>query len=316
MPIVKLTFNHDWPIFRQTPGGSGKWDDYQFVIDPNLRECDFWVVFTDYNLQEEVCKCNKENIIFVPGEGRETSTHFTNEFLSQFGRIITTQREIQGPRVTYQQNANPWFVGKTYDELVSLESQQKSKRISVISSNKSTVPGHRRRLAFARRLKEALGSSIDFFGRGINDFADKWDVTAPYKFQVVIENDYCDDLVTEKFFDAILADTMPIYYGCPNLHQYIESECFLRIDIDDPERCINAIRSTISDDSIYSKFALRAAHYRLHYLNSLHFFPMIVRMLQPLDPSLPREDQVVRADSSKGLLSRFSRRLVAKLRRR
>src|SRR5512142_1215477 len=109
--VVKLTFNYDWPIFRQTPGSAGKWGDYQFIINRELDECDFWVVYSDYRVQPETCRCNKENIVFLPGEGRPTSTHFSAPFLDQFGKVITAQREIQGSRVIHRQNGNPWFVG-------------------------------------------------------------------------------------------------------------------------------------------------------------------------------------------------------------
>ena len=70
-------------------------------------------------------------------------------------------------------------------------------------------------------LKKHFGDQIDLFGRGLNDFEDKWDVLANYKYTVAIENDFCDDWVTEKYFDCILSNTLPFYYGCPNLGQSI-----------------------------------------------------------------------------------------------
>ena len=89
MIIVKLTFNYDFPIFRQTENFSKVWGNYKFVIDENLKECDFWIVYTDYNLKAEKVKCAPENIIFIPGECYHTSPKFNQNFLNQFGLIIT-----------------------------------------------------------------------------------------------------------------------------------------------------------------------------------------------------------------------------------
>jgi len=63
MKIVKLTYNYNWPLFRQTEKYSQIWGDYKFVIDDNLKECDYWIVYTDYNLKVEKVKCSPQNII-------------------------------------------------------------------------------------------------------------------------------------------------------------------------------------------------------------------------------------------------------------
>lgn len=291
----------------------GVWKDYRFVIDPNLTECDYWVVFTDYRLGLEKCECNKKNIIFMPGEGRSTSTHYSTPFLNQFGKIVTVQRQLTGTNVTYSQNALPWFIERTFDELITPSLPKKIREISIISSNKTATAGHRRRLAFAKRLKAELGNRIDFFGRGIIDFKDKTDVTEPYKYHIAIENEFCKDLVTEKFFDPILTYTLPIYFGCPNLENYIEPEAFVRIDINDFSKSLSIILKLLGDQTAYERHLKSIVAARRKYLSELQFFPAIVQILESMDNSLPKTMQLISADARPNLLSRLKRRINARL---
>ena len=93
MKIVKLTFNFDFPIFRQSPGYLGIWGDYKFIIDESLLECDYWLIYSDHKLILQKCKCPKENIYFIPAEGHNTSVKYPQKFLDQFGKIITVQKQ-------------------------------------------------------------------------------------------------------------------------------------------------------------------------------------------------------------------------------
>ena len=61
-----------------------------------------------------------------------------------------------------------WVEGytKDYDELAALPPAAKTKRLSVISSDKAQTEGHRQRLDFTPP-QEHFGDRIDVFGRGI-----------------------------------------------------------------------------------------------------------------------------------------------------
>jgi hypothetical protein len=293
MYIVKLTFNYEWLLFRQTPGNSGIWGDYRFVIDPELNECDYWIIYTEHGLTKESCKCNPDNIVFLPAEGFQTSEKYPHGFLKQFAHILTVQREIKGKNVMYGQSANPWFIEKDYDELVKMQVPGKTKLISVISSNKAFTEGHRKRVKFVQNLKKHFGDRIDVFGRGINDFEKKWDVTAPYKFQIAIENDNCQDWVTEKFFDPLLTFTYPIYYGCPNLADYIDEKSFTRIDINKFDEAVSIIEQLLKDTLAYDEFMASCKRYSRIYLNELQFFPLLSSILVKISGDVSLKKKVV-----------------------
>lgn len=289
MKVVKITFNYDWPLFRQTTHFSEIWGDYKFVIDDDLKECDFWIVYTDYLLKSETVKCNPKNIIFIPGECYNTSPKFTQQFLKQFGLLITVQRELQHRNIIYSHNANPWFVGKTYDELIESEIPKKTKLISVVSSNKAFTEGHQKRLDFVQKLKQHFGEQLDVFGRGINDFDDKWDVLADYKYTIAIENDYCDDWVTEKYFDCIYANTLPFYYGCPNLEKYVNKESLIRIDINNFESAVKIIEDSIANNE-YDKRHTILQNQKIKSLNNDQFFPWIVTILDTMKNNVSKNN--------------------------
>ena len=278
MKIVKVTFNYDWPLFRQTSGYSQIWGDYKFVIDDNVKECDFWLIYSDYNLKEEGVRCAPENVIFIPGECYNTSSRFNQPFLDQFGLILTMQRELKHRNIIYTHNANPWFVGKSYDELNNHDVPEKTKLISVITSNKSFTEGHKKRLDFVMRLKEHFGDQLDLYGRGIKAFDDKWDVVAPYKYTIAIENDFCDDWVTEKYFDCVYANTLPFYYGCPNLEDIVDEKSFIRIDINEFDTSVKIIEKAVKEATYESRIT-DLTRQKLKSLNEDQFFPWIVSIL-------------------------------------
>ncbi len=288
MKVVKLSFHFDFPLFRQSPKSSGEWGNYKFVIDNDLKECDFWVI----NI--ESVKCNPENIIFIPGECYETSTKFLQEFLNQFGLIITVQRELKHKNIIYSHNANPWFIGKSYDELIALNTPEKTKTLSVISSNKALTAGHKKRLDFVKKLKNHFGDQLDVFGRGIKDFDDKWDVLANYKYSIAIENDNCDDWVTEKFFDCLYAHTLPFYYGCPNLEKYVDKEAYIRIDINNFDESIKIIEEGIANNEFEKRLPILQKEAK-ESLNSDNFFPFIANILDNMGSTLPKKQVTIKA---------------------
>lgn len=51
-----------------------------------------------------------------------------------------------------------------------------------------------------------------------------------YKFSIGCENSVQKNYITEKFWDIILADCIPIYLGCTNITDYIPENCFINLN--------------------------------------------------------------------------------------
>ncbi|MHC5055899.1 MAG: FkbM family methyltransferase [Planctomycetota bacterium] len=245
-------------ILRQTPGGEGRWGSCVFHVNEDVGECDYWVVY-DRPAEPEAAVCPPANVILITGEPPSVATYPT-EFLAQFGRVVTCHEALDHPDVLIRQQGMPWHVGrrqrehvnvewtKGYDELKSITTPQKTRTLSVICSTKKNTKGHRRRNRFVEALKRRLGDSVDLFGRGRTEVEDKWDALAPYEYTVALENCSHPHYWTEKIADAYLAEAFPFYFGCPNLEEYFPAESFRRIDLDDIEGSVEAIRSAVEED--------------------------------------------------------------------
>ena len=190
------------------PGGSCRWGNCEFYINSGIEVCDYWVVLYDLP-EKDSASCPPSNTIFVTGEPISVKKYSKN-FLKQFGTVITAQEHIAHPHVITTHQILPWYVHKTYDELVAMSPPEKKCLLSIVSSNKRFSKGHEQRYQFALALKSYFGDRIDLFGRGIRGFDDKWDVLAPYEYSIVIENSSSPYYVTEKLTEAFLSYTFPI----------------------------------------------------------------------------------------------------------
>jgi len=92
-------------------------------------------------------------------------------------------------------------VGSIYDKKPGL--------VSIVSSDKDYLPGHK----FRHEIIQHFSSRIQVFGSGYGKFGDITDSYTEYKFQVVIENGRYPEYVSEKFFNCIKTQTIPIYWG-------------------------------------------------------------------------------------------------------
>lgn len=125
----------------------------------------------------------------------------------------------------------------------------KSKNISCISSNKTGLEGHRRRLEFINGVLSKHGDSIDMFGAGFNPIPGKIDALRDYRFSIAIENACLVNGASEKISDCFLTGTIPIYYlpGCPNIGDYFNLDGIMTFSTQDE---LNDIVSKINEDPV------------------------------------------------------------------
>ena len=97
---------------------------------------------------------------------------------------------------------------------------EKSKMISMISSNKQMCEGHRIRLEWVDRI----GDQLDLYGRGFNEIADKEEGLCDYMFSVAIENGQYETYFTEKLLDCFATGTIPVYLGAPDIGNHFNKD--------------------------------------------------------------------------------------------
>lgn len=302
-----------WSYLRQTPNSEGIWGDYQFFINQENDDYDFWVVHEGFS-GKETAICNKNNIILFTGEPPSVKK-YNPRFLKQFAAVITCHKDIKHKNVIINQQALPWVIGLSqqnerfinYDSLKANKNFKKTKLLSVISSNKNFTKGHVARLNFVERLKEHFGSEIDVFGSGINGVNDKYEAIADYKYHIVLENSQYPNYWTEKLSDCYLGYAYPFYYGCTNISEYFPAKSYTPIDINKPDEAISIIENTIKNN-IYEISKEQIQQARELILDKYNLFPMIVKICNGMS-SNGKKEKITLKREHRTVLTKISKKL-------
>jgi len=134
------------------------------------------------------------------------------------------------------------------------ENEERKKKIVVINGNHK--PAIRQGELYSKRIEAMAAMSrqgmVDLYGRGWSRWFSRSSMWMPYwsnrkqlmsiykgpcesKFEVLSSYEFClcfenmdmDGYMTEKLFDCLYAGCIPIYYGDPNIADYIDSEIYL-----------------------------------------------------------------------------------------
>lgn len=300
---------------RQLPQGKLEWKGYQFSINQDDEEADFWVVYSKGKRETETCRVAPENTLFITGEP-DSVYHYSQGFVNQFGKVLSCQKHLKHRNLIPMQPAQPWHIGKqskrdretgkedksateytqTYDSL-KVSQPEKTKLMSIITSNKAFTKGHRERIAFVMKLKEHYGDQLDLFGWGFNDFANKWDVIAPYKYHIAIENCSTPHYWTEKLADTYLGNAFPFYIGCDNVGEYFSKDAFIMLDIHDAEGATRVIDKAIAED-LAGKRKRLIEEQKQKVLDKYNLFNLIVEQIQSMDANAPKKQLTLKPDTA------------------
>ena len=324
---VKLsTPNPDFPLIRQTPNSGGTWGNCTYYINQNIEECDYWIVYDSINNTEKV-RCPKENVILITGEPPSVKK-YSNSFIRQFHTIITCHKDIKLGNVIYRQQGLPWMAGARYlkedkkwddknfmcyNDFLSMDSSKKNKEISIILSNKTFTEGHEQRIRFLNKIRDTYGEKIEVFGRGFNEIEDKIDGLANFKYSIVLENSVYRDYWTEKLADAFLCESYPIYYGCPNIHDYFPKGSLTQIDIFNVDEAANIIKLVMESDE-YGKSLDSIKKSKELVLDQFNLFSLIGNVIANLEKTrvVPNKPESVKIYPEKRFRKKL-RRIVKRL---
>lgn len=147
--------------------------------------------------------------------------------------------------------------------------REKTKLISMITSNKMLTINHIKRVDFAKHNI----NNIDVFGRGFLEINKKEFGLEKYCFSVAIENDSYNGYITEKILDCFATATVPIYEGAPDIGDYFDKSGiisfqdfkieYLSFDlyqakIDSIKHNLELVKQySILDDWIYNKYLVK-----------------------------------------------------------
>lgn len=260
------------PLIKMTKGSQGIVGNYQFFVDTDVPDADWWVVVHGLH-EDKTTLCPKENTILITQETEVVKT-YQPRFTKQFNWVITSQQTLKHPHKIYTHQGHQSYLFmrrrqpgqsveeyqkqfRSFDELRKMKPADipKSKLLTAVVSHKKRSEGALARYEFIMKLKEHFGDRLDIYSTQPNVFGPetkvtglKWDAVAPYKYVLSIENSFVPHWWTNHLFDAFLAGAYPFYYGHPSISEYLPKDSMTLIDIHDPKSSIEKIEKAISEN--------------------------------------------------------------------
>lgn len=183
-----------------------------------------------------------------------------------------------------------WWLNKTKDELlVDTPRKTMNETISAIVSSQYFYPGHKLRIDFLKEAEKEL--KFDIFGWdnkfGFNSYRNpllngKEEGLFSYKYTFACENTSRTNYCTEKLIDGILSECLVFYWGCPNVSDFLDSQCYIPLDLTDIPSSIEKIKNAIENNEWEKRIdVIRKMKRRI--LNRLSFIPRISGLIQAIE---------------------------------
>jgi hypothetical protein len=124
----------------------------------------------------------------------------------------------------------------------------KTEFISVIASKVGILPGHISRTRFVDEVSETIAEfQGNVFGRGRSEIDTKEEGLSRFRYSLAIENSRIPSYFTEKLIDPILRDCVPVYFGAPDLQNYLPDDSFIALEKLDIS-LLREVLSSLSDE--------------------------------------------------------------------
>ncbi len=118
------------------------------------------------------------------------------------------------------------------------------------------------RAAYVAELMRHI--AVDSYGPSLNNRmlpvpdlgrATKLSTISRYRFTIAIENSIARDYVSEKLFDPLVAGSVPVYLGAPNVEDYAPGlRCLIDVrDFDDPRALAERLQALADDEAAYAQ---------------------------------------------------------------
>jgi hypothetical protein len=193
-----------------------------------------YLILTDYSLTSVDNFSNNKKYAWLLESPEITpfAYNYVKEHYDKFDLIFTFDKDLLA--------LSDKFVlvpyGGCWIEDIDRQIHNKTKDVSIILSAKKKTIGHRLRHYVYDNFK-----NLDSFGYK-NPIEKKITALKDYRFSIVIENCQKDYYFSEKLIDCFITGTIPIYWGCPSIDKFFETEGMLIFNtIDELDTIINSL---------------------------------------------------------------------------
>ena len=219
-----------------TPNRSGSWNNLKGV--PKIEDADvvFMMESPGISRPELIEKLRTKKLFVIRHEPPDVISS------SRLG-LNAIPQELREKTTLVDYETQPiWFFSKwelayshTHEDFLSMQHSERTSKLSCLVSNKSFVPGHIKRLNFIKKLILEEPELLTLFGRNkINYRSHMGSLSAEkkylayegFEYTLCFENSRIQNYFSDKMFDAMLMWSMPIYWGAPNVADYLPSDSF------------------------------------------------------------------------------------------
>ncbi len=148
----------------------------------------------------------------------------------------------------YPSCARVWYGGRNVGYALETEIyQNKTKNISILSSDKAMCPLHKMRIEAARYCKRTgLADTYGTFDGG--SYCNVDETLRDYRYSIIIENNISDYFFTEKITNCFAAQTIPIYLGARKINEFFNEEGIVLITENDMGNIERVIRQCTKEE--------------------------------------------------------------------
>ena len=150
----------------------------------------------------------------------------------------------------------------------------------------------------------------------------KLETYARYKFCLAFENSVCDDYVTEKFFDPLIAGSIPVYYGAENIYEFSpHRDAFVNVrDFESPKDLAAHLNILCNDEELYrQKHAWKKEPYHLFFKKRLQqlksFSPYVIRLRDLVQEKITPKNKIILRNTGLWKMDTFDNKKVLVQRR-
>jgi hypothetical protein len=249
--------NGDWSTqFISWNAGSVYYKDIEIVFDDSYTHL---ALFNDVYMETKIPKENVVGFVTEPNYWPRISAY--KEFIKK--NIGTMYNHFSDSDIP-EHKLGMSFLGPIKPPK-DLSNPVKTKKMSMLASNKSYFPGHRLRHQVIQRILMSK-LDIDIYGRGLESiyydarikgtlsYEEKSKAYDDYSFSISIENDFHPYWVSEKYWDPILCGCVPIYVGAKHIDSIFDPRSHIKVERN-IEKIMDAIYKVHEhfDESVASK---------------------------------------------------------------
>lgn len=189
----------------------------------NQHTWDGITIFTnnEINKVQQVTSRYKVAVLIEPPEIEPHVYRRLLELQDHFDLVVTLTDTFPSPKHLHLMPGPPG----TFIPTSLWGTHDKTRMVSMVCSPKQYTHGHRFRRSVAAHVQARGG--VDLYGPEYTSLPQKEDALLDYAFTIVVTNSQASGYISDHVFDPLLTYTIPIFWGCVNIGEYMDTRGFL-----------------------------------------------------------------------------------------